>query len=52
MREYKEEVKDITEGLSSYLQQYKELSGSNQLTRDNGEVVEIISVTKFTKRKG
>lgn len=52
MREYKEEIKDITEGLSSYLQQYKELSGSNQLTRDNGEVVEIISVTKFTKRRG
>ncbi|MEO6508865.1 MAG: hypothetical protein ABIO02_02840, partial [Patescibacteria group bacterium] len=52
MREYKEEIKDIHEGLSAYLQQYKELSGSNQLTRDNGEVVEIISVTKFIKRKG
>lgn len=52
MREYKEEMKDITEGLSAYLQQYKELSGSSQLTRDNGEVVEIFSVTKFTKRRG
>jgi len=52
IREYRDEVKDIQEGLSGYLQQYKELSGSNQLTRDNGEVVEIISVTKFVKRRG
>lgn len=52
LREYKDEVKDIHDGLSAYLQQYKELSGSNQLTRDNGEIVEIISVTKFVKRKG
>jgi hypothetical protein len=51
IREYKEELKDIQEGLSSYLQQYKELSGSNQITRDNGEVVEIVSVTKLVKRR-
>lgn len=52
MREYKEEIKDIHDGLSGYLQQYKELSGSSTLTRDNGEIVEIISVTKFSKRRG
>jgi hypothetical protein len=52
MREYKEELKDIQDGLSTYLQQYKELSGSNQITRDNGEVVEIVSTTKLVKRRG
>lgn len=52
MREYKEEMKDIQQGLSSYLQQYKEISGSNKLTRDNGEVVEIVSITKFVRRRG
>lgn len=52
MREYKDELKDIQDGLSSYLQQYKELSGSNQITRDNGEVVEIVSITKLVKRRG
>lgn len=49
MREYKDEMKDIQEGLSTYLQQYQELSGSNQITSDNGEVRQIVSVTKLVK---
>ncbi len=51
MREYKEEMKDIQEGLSSYLQQYQQLSGSNQITSDNGEVRQIVNVTRLVKKR-
>jgi hypothetical protein len=51
LRAYKEEVKDIQEGMSSYLQQYRELSGRNQIVRDNGEVRQIVSTNKLVKVK-
>jgi hypothetical protein len=51
MREYKDEIKDIQEGLSSYLQQYQQLSGNNQITNDNGEVRQIVNTAKLVKVK-
>lgn len=49
MRELSEKVKDLSadlkaakESLSQYLQQYKELTGSNQFEDGKGEVLDIV----------
>lgn len=55
MRELTEKVKDLSadlkaarESLSSYLQQYRELSGSNQF-EDKGEVLDIVTSVKLVR---
>lgn len=56
MRELSEKVKDLSadlkaskESLSSYLQQYKELTGSNQFENNQGEVLDIIYTARLVK---
>jgi cytochrome c556 len=48
--EYKDEMKEMQDALSSYLQQYRQLSGTNQITSETGEIREIIVVTKLVKK--
>lgn len=57
MAKLAEEVKDLKFDLSEqnavltdYLTQYQEQSGATQIEKDNGEVLEIIRVTKLVKK--
>ncbi len=47
----KDEMKDVQEGLSQYLQQYQLQSGNNQFTGEGGEVLEIV-ISRRVVRKG
>ncbi|MCL4397749.1 hypothetical protein M1403_01840 [Patescibacteria group bacterium] len=56
MRELSEKVKDLTadmkaarESLSQYLQQYHELTNSNQFEDGKGEVLDIVYVAKLQR---
>jgi hypothetical protein len=56
MRELSEKIKDLAadlkaakESLSSYLQQYKELTGSNQFEDEKGEVLDIVYSARLVK---
>lgn len=46
----KEEMKDLQEGLSQYLQQYQLKSGNNQFTGEGGEVLEIVISRKLVRK--
>lgn len=50
INELKEEIKDMHETLSSYLEQYKSMSATNQIVDDNGAAHEIVTVTKLVKK--
>lgn len=50
VKEIKNEIKDAQEALSGYLQKYFQTVGTNQITGDDGEVREIIVVTKLVKK--
>ncbi len=45
------EIKEIRESMSSYLQEYRRLSGSAEIENDRGEIMEIIYVAKLVKRR-
>lgn len=47
----KEDMKDLQEGLSQYLQQYQLQSGNNQFTGEGGEVLEIVVSRKVVRKK-
>ncbi|MBI3887751.1 hypothetical protein HY310_01645 [Candidatus Microgenomates bacterium] len=56
MRELAEKIKELSadlkaarESLSSYLQQYKELTGSNQFENGDGEVLDIVYSAKLVR---
>lgn len=56
MRELSEKVKDLSvdlkaarESLSQYLQQYKDLTGSNQFEDGKGEVLDIVYSAKLVR---
>ena len=46
----KEEIKDLQTHLSDLLKQYQKASGSNQITREDGEIFEIVSSVKLVKK--
>lgn len=50
VKEIKNEIKDAQEALSGYLQKYFQTVGMNQITGDDGEVREIVVVTKLVKK--
>ncbi|QQG43999.1 MAG: hypothetical protein HYW86_04005 [Candidatus Roizmanbacteria bacterium] len=50
VKSIKEEIKDMQQALSGYVQQYYQTSGTNQIIGDDGEVREIVVVTKLVKR--
>lgn len=50
VKRVKEEIKDAQAGLSSYLQKYYQTAGTNQIVGEDGEVREIVIVTKLVKK--
>jgi chemotaxis regulatin CheY-phosphate phosphatase CheZ len=50
IRVSKEELKEMKDNLSNYLQQYAQLAGTNQFEDDQGQVREIIYIAKLVKR--
>ena len=50
INELKEEMKDIQEALTGYLQQYQQVSGTNQFMTEDGEVIEIVNVLKLVRK--
>lgn len=49
LKELKEELKDTQKSLEGLLKEYQILSGSNQITRDDGEIYEIVTSYKIKK---
>lgn len=50
IKSMKEELSDLQSSLSDYLQEYQRVSGSNQFQTDDGEVLEIVQVTKVVRK--
>lgn len=50
--ELKEDMKDLQEALSAYLRQYQEISKTNQIVGENGEIREIVTSHKLVKKGG
>jgi len=50
LKELKEELKDTQKSLEGLLKEYQILSGSNQITRDDGEIYEIVTSYKIKKK--
>lgn len=50
VRDLSTDLKDAQGALSDYLREYQRLSGSNEFTTDDGEVMEIVSVAHLVKR--
>lgn len=46
----KEELSEMQQAVSDYLLEYQRLSGSSQFETDNGEVLEIVQVTKLVRK--
>lgn len=46
----RDEIKDAQDALSGYLQKYFQTVGTNQITGDDGEIREIVVVTKLVKK--
>lgn len=51
VKSLKEEVKDAQDHLSALVQQYFRETGANQFTGDDGEIREIVIVTKLVKKR-
>jgi hypothetical protein len=51
INEIKEELKDIQDMLTGLLEQYQEMSGSNQFTTESGEIREIIKILRVVRKK-
>jgi hypothetical protein len=49
MKELKEEVRDVQDTISALAEQYQEVAHTNQIVKDDGEVLEIIK--KYSVRK-
>ncbi len=50
IKEIKFDIAEHTAVLSDYLQQYSQKTGSNQIELGNGEIMEIVTVTKLVRR--
>lgn len=51
LKELKDDMKGLQTGLSELLKRYQTVSGLNQITRDDGEIFEIVSTMKLIKKK-
>ncbi len=50
VKQLREEIKDAQEALSQYVQKYQESTGLNQIMSEDGEVREIVIVTKLVRK--
>lgn len=50
VKDMKEEMADLEQSVSDYLQEYQRVSGSNQLETDDGQILEIVQVTKVVRK--
>ncbi len=50
VKEMKEEMADLEQSISDYLREYQKVSGSNQLETDDGQILEIVQVTKVVRK--
>lgn len=51
MKDLKEEMKDVQDTISGLAEEYERVSGTNQIMKENGEVLEIVKIYKLQKRK-
>ncbi len=50
MNNMKDEIKEMQEALSNYLQQFQKIAGTNQLVAENGEIREIVTTHRLIKK--
>ncbi len=50
VKDFSTEIKEMNSALSDYLREYGRISGTNEITGDDGEVREIVYVAKLVKR--
>jgi len=50
LKELREELKDAQAALSSYVERYQQTTGSNQIENSDGQIMDIVRVTKLVKR--
>jgi hypothetical protein len=50
MKDNRDQLKELKKDLSEYAQKYYEVSGSKQITSDDGEEMEIVLTTKVVKK--
>jgi predicted RNase H-like nuclease (RuvC/YqgF family) len=51
MLELKDEMKDVNEAISGLAEQYQNVAGTNQIVRDDGQVLEIVRNFKVIRKK-
>lgn len=51
IKDMKFELKEMEAALSDYLQQFQKLSGSNQIELQDGNILEIVTVTRVVKKR-
>lgn len=51
LKELREELKAASKSLEQLLKKYQEISHSSQITRDDGEIYEIVTSFKLRKKK-
>ncbi len=49
LKTLRDEMKDLEDALSGYVQQYQKLTNTNQITLPNGDMMQIILVPKLQK---
>jgi hypothetical protein len=50
LKALKDEMKDLQDGLNITLQQFRDTTGQTSITRDDGEVYEIVTMVKLKKK--
>ncbi len=50
IKDFSIEIKEMNSALSDYLREYGRISGTNEITGDDGEVRDIVYVAKLVKR--
>lgn len=51
LKELKDDMKDLQKELSDLLKRYQKTSGTNIITREDGEIYEIVTNLKLIKKK-
>ncbi len=50
IKELKDEMKNLQDALSNYVQEYQRVSGASQIEGEDGEVLEIVHTVKLVKK--
>lgn len=50
MKSFREEIKETQATLSDLLQEFQRVSGSNIIEREDGQVLEIVSISKLVRK--